>query len=449
MFERDPRDPRYRERLAAGTIGSIVLHALLALLLVSVIASSSQEGATENVEGGTIVTVEQRVPAVTASRKEVAVAVPVPPHVTRVAPLQHAPITQPQTQRLPQNRHELAKQDRKAPPNPRPVPQQHVQPQPQPTENVYEVQPQEAAPAAPIPVPTIGPVAVSVRQPTAAPSPVPSARPVPSRSPKPPSPTSAPTERPSPAPSQRATAVPTAAAVARATARPQPSAAPAEHSSPSPAPHAGVPSPGPSAAAIVAKTAGTAPSPGPKGVGSPGPRPGTGAKTVPAPRRPVEIAPTPSPAPEPKPQKTRAPVPDINSRLRALLPSGPVHPQTKQFTPQISLRGSLRPTPPPEVLAETKYIYRSSGGGSSEGLVEMWVTAAHKSGPTTMCTGWLVRYPLNAVAYHAGDFAPPNGTQAAVGGASGRGTLPPIVEGIVTVACEGRLLEPYTKEQAP
>jgi hypothetical protein len=449
MFERDSRDPRYRERLAAGTIASIVLHALLALLLVSVIASSSQEGATENVEGGTIVTVEQRVPAVATNRKEVAAAVPVPPHVTRVAPLQHAPVSQPQTQRLPQNRHELAKQSPKAPANPRPVPQQHIQPQPQPTENVYEVQPQPAVPAAPVAVETVGPIAVSVRQPTAAPSPVPSARPVPSRSPRPASPTAAPSAHPSPAPTQRATAVPTAAAIARATARPQasPAPAPALRSSPSPAPRSGVPSPGPSAPAAVARTTGTAPSAGPKGVGSPGPHEGVGTKTLSAPRRPVEIAPTPSPAPEPKPQKTRPPAPDINSRLRALLPNGPVHPETKQYSPQISLRGSLRPTPPPDVLAATKYLYRSTGG--SEGLVEMWVTSVRKAGLTSMCTGWLVRYPLNATAYHPGDFAPPNGSQIAVGGAAHPGSLPPIVEGITTAACEGRLLVPYSKTSGP
>jgi hypothetical protein len=447
VFERDPRDPRYRERLAAGSVASIVLHALLALLLVSVIASSSQEGATENIEGGTIVTVEQRVPSVATNRKEVAAAVPVPPHVTRVAPLRHAPISQPQTQRLPQNRHELSKQNPKAPPNPRPVPQQHVQPQPQPTENVFEVQPQAAEPAAPVAVETVGPIAVAVRRPTAAPSPVPSAKPVPSRSPKPAAPTSAPSVRPSPAPSERATAVPTAAAVAHATASPKASAAPAPRASLSPAPHAGVPSPGPSASAIVAKTAGTASSPGPKGVGSPGPHEGAGSKTIAAPRRPVEIAPTPTPAPPPKPERTHAPAPDINSRLRAMLPNGPVHMQNKAYSPQISLRGSLRPTPPPDVLAKTKYIYRSTGG--SEGLVEMWVTDVRKAGPTSVCTGWLVRYPLNGTAYHAGDFAPPNGTQASVGGGAGRGTLAPIVEGITSAPCEGRLLEPYVKQPAP
>ncbi len=59
----------------------------------------------------------------------------------------------------------------------------------------------------------------------------------------------------------------------------------------------------------------------------------------------------------------------------------------------LRLPAALEPTPPPEVLAQTKYIYKSRGG-SSEGQVVMWVTSTHKAGPTTMCTGWLVRYPL-------------------------------------------------------
>ena len=100
-------------------------------------------------------------------------------------------------------------------------------------------------------------------------------------------------------------------------------------------------------------------------------------------------------------------------------------------------------------MAQTKYLYRSRPGGT-EARVEMWVTAIRKAGITTICTGWLVRYPLNQAAPHAGDFAPANGTQLTVGG--GRGTpamLPPIVEGIVTEPCEGRLLVPYTPSPAP
>ncbi|MGA8535292.1 MAG: hypothetical protein WB615_14380, partial [Candidatus Tumulicola sp.] len=67
-LELDPRNWRYRERLAGSTFASLLLHALLALLLVSIIASSAQEGATENVEGGSLVMLERRTPAVIANQ---------------------------------------------------------------------------------------------------------------------------------------------------------------------------------------------------------------------------------------------------------------------------------------------------------------------------------------------------------------------------------------------
>ena len=37
-------------------------------------------------------------------------------------------------------------------------------------------------------------------------------------------------------------------------------------------------------------------------------------------------------------------------------------------------------------------MYEVHGTGN-ESRVKMWVTAARKAGPTTICTGWLVRYP--------------------------------------------------------
>ncbi|MGB8520271.1 MAG: hypothetical protein WCD38_08935, partial [Candidatus Tumulicola sp.] len=158
----------------------------------------------------------------------------------------------------------------------------------------------------------------------------------------------------------------------------------------------------------------------------------------------IELRPTPSPAPRAK--ATPAP-PNINAKLRSLLPNNPVNPASKQYSPSISLHGSLRPTPPPAVLAQTKYLYRSTAG--TDALVEMWVTSIRKAGPTTMCTGWLVRYPVNAKASHAGDYAPANGTQVSVGGGAGTpGILPPVVDGIVTEPCEGRLLVPYAPSPA-
>jgi hypothetical protein len=129
-----------------------------------------------------------------------------------------------------------------------------------------------------------------------------------------------------------------------------------------------------------------------------------------------------------------------------MLPNNPVVPTTKSYAGHASLAGRLDPTPPPEVLAQTKYIYKSRGGGSDSEVV-MWVTSMHKAGVTTMCTGWLVRYPLNESP--PGGFAPANGTQISVGGAAHAGVMPPIVEGIVTEACEGRLLVPYAGSSAP
>lgn len=156
----------------------------------------------------------------------------------------------------------------------------------------------------------------------------------------------------------------------------------------------------------------------------------------------------------PKPTATPRAIPDINAKLRAMLPSGPVTPGSKQYAPQLSLHGRLEPTPPPEVLAKTKYLYEAPPGGSERRVV-MWVTSIRKAGPTTICTGWLVRYPLTGtapvppVAQHVNDIPPANGTQASVGGAAGSGYGAPIVEGITTMACEGRRLVPYAGSTAP
>jgi hypothetical protein len=164
--------------------------------------------------------------------------------------------------------------------------------------------------------------------------------------------------------------------------------------------------------------------------------------------RPTE---SPAPVPSPKPQPTEN---NLNAKLRALLPNNPVNPQSKQYRGQYSLQGRMEPTPPPDVLAKTKYMYHSRGGGS-EGRVVMWVTDARKSGPTTICTGWLVRYPLAEsapvppVAQHSTDIPPANGTQVSIGGSAGAGYMPPIVEGMVTQPCEGRWLEPFAGSAAP
>src|SRR5579862_2663236 len=150
---RDPIDPEYRQRLAASTVASLVLHALFAALFFAVLMSSAQEGTTENVSGGEVVTLERRTPVVIPNQPAATrAAIPIP-HAPRIAPLHHAPQVQPQAQRLPQNRHELAREAPTAPPNPKPLPQRQPQPNPQPTQNVYEVQPRTELPAAPLSIP--------------------------------------------------------------------------------------------------------------------------------------------------------------------------------------------------------------------------------------------------------------------------------------------------------
>jgi hypothetical protein len=458
--ERDPRDRRYRERLAGSFLASLFLHALLAALLFSVLTSSSQEGATESVQGGEVVTIERTSPVVVANQPAAARAVVPVPHVNVIAPVRHAPLAQPQTQRSPVNRHELAKTVPSAPPNPRPIPQQSPQPNPQPTQNIFETQPQTEIPAAPLTVPTVAPVAVSIKAPpTAAPSPAPTTAPSTRPSPKPPAPIARATVHPAtPAPALPR-ASPTAAAIARASAAPSASPAAAAKASLPPAERSGVPNPSPTTAAAVSRTAGTAPVPGPSGGPSPGPRAGNAPKRVPAAARPIEIAPTPQAAVTPAP-KTRS-APNLNAKLRALLPHNPVNPSSKSYTPTYSLRGRLEPTPPPDVLAKTKYIYDVRGTGI-EARVKMWVIAARKAGPTTICTGWLVRYPEAmrggyADAPSSGNVqsnihsGPANGTQISIGGGGGAAPplspfdagIAPIVDGMVSQPCDGRRLVPF------
>ncbi|MFY9885677.1 MAG: hypothetical protein WAK15_12990, partial [Candidatus Cybelea sp.] len=239
------------------------------------------------------------------------------------------------------------------------------------------------------------------------------------------------------------------------------SAAPAARSSLPPAQRTGVPNPSPTNAAAVARTPGRAPSPGPSGGPSPGPRQGLSPKSLPAPARPVEIRPTPVPAARATPAPKAKSAPNINAKLHSLLPNNPVNPTTKSYTPNFSLRGRLEPTPPPEVLAKTKYMYDVRGTGG-ESRVKMWVTVARKDGPTTICTGWLVRYPEAARGGYAEAPAPPNvqdsghagptnGTQITIGGGVKAAAplspfdagIAPIVDGMVSQPCDGRLLVPY------
>ncbi|MBV8531727.1 MAG: hypothetical protein JO104_10450 [Candidatus Eremiobacteraeota bacterium] len=121
------------------------------------------------------------------------------------------------------------------------------------------------------------------------------------------------------------------------------------------------------------------------------------------------------------------------------------------------------------MLAKTKYLYDVSGTGG-EARVKMWVIAARKAGPTTICTGWLVRYPQperggyataagpdSSIVHSNVGAGPANGTQIAIGG-SAHATQPlgpfeagiaPIVDGMVSQPCDGRRLVPFAPSPAP
>lgn len=446
----DPTDRRYRERLAGSTLASFLLHLVLAALLFAVVANSSQEGASESVIGAQIVTVQQRTPALA----QVQPAVPHPaapqPFAPRIAPPQHPPLVQPARQPIPPSRHELAKIVASAPPNPPPVPQASVQPAPQPTQPVVEPHPAMNVAAVPVSLPTASAVAVTLKfPPTAAPSPVPTSAPTARPTQRPPSPTAAPSQPPAtPAPVASATAAPTAAPAAPAAKRsptPQASALPAARASASPAKNAGVPSPGPTSAAVPAKTAGKAARPGPKGQASPGPRAGNApGKAKPGPSRAVNLP--PSPSPRAGHGTSSKPSIDLNARLRAMLPHNAVHPEFKQYVPPVSLRGRLVPTPPPEVVAQTKFRLTETGSGS-ENRIEMWVASVRHEGPLTLCTGWLLRFP-HAARQNPGGA---NGTQISIFGGRTKAPLAPFDEGLnpivepnATVTCNERRLTPFS-----
>ena len=113
---------------------------------------------------------------------------------------------------------------------------------------------------------------------------------------------------------------------------------------------------------------------------------------------------------------------------------------------------SLDPTPPPDVLAHTIYIYQTSGGrhGGTERSTKMWVTSVRKVGLVTFCTGWLVRdpYPPAMSTMHAPGF-PAMGTPGHYTLSTGEAGYKPIIEPNVTYVCEAGHLTPYVPSPAP
>jgi hypothetical protein len=458
MFKRDPRDPRRRERLAGSTLASLVMHAILAVLLISLAASSAQEqGASEVVQGGSLVILEQRAPAVAHVPAPAQPAAPVP-NAPQIAPvIKHAPVVVAAARPQPPVRHELSKFAPTAPPNPTPIPQASAQPNPQPTEPVYDVKPQNELPTVPSAAPSAINVQVAIKTPpTVAPTPAPTiaptATPVP-RTPEPhtPQPSAPPTVAPTIAPTLAPTAAPTRAPSAAPTHAPTAAPTQAPTAAPSAvavATNAGIPSPSPTQGPKISENRGVAPTPGPRGASSPGPRPGNGAAKS-GRNAPIQVRATPKPA---SGGGSGSSVGggirnDLGNLLAGMIPHNNVNIQNTQHAYNVAVGGAMEPTPPPEILAQTKFMYQEKGAGS-DALTKMWVTGTHREGPLLICDGWLVRYPAaGQPGFMHGTMTNPTSGGIAMGiPLGGSGGTPahgaPIVEGMSHVSCQARGLVP-------
>ncbi|HZZ65230.1 MAG TPA: hypothetical protein VFE17_07025 [Candidatus Baltobacteraceae bacterium] len=387
---RDQSDTRRVQRNAVSFLASLLLHAIAAYLLFSLATSSSEQARLEAIPGNVVVTVTRQAPKVRTPAKPTPVTVPVPhapvvPHPRAAAQPRSAPPH-------PRVLHELAKTAPSAPPNPTPAPVSSSLPNPVPTQAQLSVTP------APIPaaVPTSAPAQIlAAAVPTA----------VPSRRPATPAPTAAPqTPVPSAAPRTASPSAPPA------TPQPQPSAieatqAPLQNiSSPEPLVTPGAPAHVRIAQAAPSPAAGAARSPGPRTTSSPGPR-GQAQRKSTLTARPIQPLPaTPRPVSAPASRASRS----LNERLRSLIPtsapsSTPAPGKHYSFV-NLKFTPPPEPTPPPSVLAATKFVYTENvgsqhwkhwplGAAPEEVAVRMYVTSVRHIGPIAWCTGWVARLP--------------------------------------------------------
>ena len=186
------------------------------------------------------------------------------------------------------------------------------------------------------------------------------------------------------------------------------------------------------------------------------------ASARPQPQRPISMPPTP--APLPRPSKTLASATqhaynDLGARLKKLLPTGgPVEVHVGHYAPKSFAKPGF-PTPPPEVLAATKFLYESQDVkglwrmvGGKEQRVVMYVTAVKNHGAVSTCTGWLIRFPLPPAPYRASAAAGPfhgGGVTVDNPGPGGRNAYEPVVESDASFQCETARLQPYVPGSAP
>lgn len=385
-------DRRRPERSLAALAASLLVHAIVAVVLFSLATSSSEQSAPESVSSSAIISVSRETPV-----KPQPAAVP-----NVAAPVPHAPVlprrvaaAQPRSAAPhPPVRHELSKFAPTAPPNPTPAPASSTAPNPLPTQAVIAVTPAPVEAAVPTSAPAQIVAATIKVPPTAAPKPklqptaAPSRAPQPTAAPRTPSPA---TPRPEPS-ALTATAAPI---VAMVTPRPMATAG-----SPN---QVHVPSPAPAASAK-----GTASTPGPHPAGSPGPK-GVAPVKSQAPARPIQAAPSPRPAAVQSASKGRA---SLNQRLQNMIPTGSPQPTPASHAVQhySFLKGLVptpvpEPTPPPQVLAQTHFLYQEDVGSQrwkqsylgtapEEQSVKMYVTSVKRIGPVAWCSGWVVRSPI-------------------------------------------------------
>ena len=456
MPRRDPTDERMHRRLAISYAISLVLHALIALLFVTTVSQTSEQSAPESTEGAPSVSVSH-VRLSTRAKSTAQKRAP-PPNAPRIAQPQAIPLI---AGRPPvPTRRELAKIVPKAPPNPTPAPPAPLQRNPQRVQVALGTPTPAPIPAVPIsaatPIPIIAPKPQFTAQPTAAPSVAPTARatltpratasPIPLKSPVVAA-TAVPTRAPTPAAAVAATPAAAASAPARVAASPAAQRTP------------GVPRPAPSGIASPSAQRGNAPSPGPRSAASAGPGAVPRASAKPQPPRRVSVPPTPTPAPKRtakppsvSPQKAKV-YADLNARLRKLLPNNPVKPTTKRYSAGPEAMRPSEPTPPPDVVAKTKYIYHSNGGRAADRFT-MWVTALKKLGFLTMCYGWLVRYPSAPPSYgsvSAGASGPLHGGAVVVPNPGPRpeNGFMPIIEPDAAYVCPAGSLQPFYPQAAP
>jgi hypothetical protein len=136
----------------------------------------------------------------------------------------------------------------------------------------------------------------------------------------------------------------------------------------------------------------------------------------------------------------------LNQRLKSLIPTAAPAPSPaagKHYS-FVNLRFSPppEPTPPPDVIAATKYVYSENiasqhwkhwplGAAPEEVALRMYVTAVKHIGPITWCTGWIARMP-------------DPGSRAGYTIDSDRDLTPKwIIEENESLICSGRL-EPFT-----